>query len=129
MPVKPPRRIKLTKKELKALQGRIKERRLEENDWQIVESLAETVECLNQALDEKNTSLGRLCKYLLGAPTETAKNIIKPSTRPSVDQSGPKPRGHGRNAAASYRGATGWSWIIPRFTRAISARSVPGAKS
>ena len=104
MPVKPPRRIKLTKKELKALQGRIKERRLEENDWQIVESLAETVECLNQALDEKNTSLGRLCKYLLGAPTETAKNIIKHSTRPSVDQPGPKPRGHGRNAAASYSG-------------------------
>ena len=126
MPVKPPRRIKLTKKELKALQGRIKERRLEENDWQIVESLAETVECLNQALDEKNTSLGRLCKYLLGAPTETAKISSSPVPGP---QSINPPQNPGDMAATRrlpIRGATGWSWIIPRFTRVISAGVCPG---
>lgn len=105
MPVKPTRRIQLTGKQLKALQGRIKERRLAEDDWQIVEALAETVECLNQAIAEKDTSLGRLCKYLLGAPTETAKNVLKHIIKEEVDSHKPKAKGHGRNPAVAYPGS------------------------
>ena len=104
MPVKPTRRIQLTGKQLKALQGRIKDRRLAEDDWQIVEALAQTVECLNQAIAEKDTSLGRLCKYLLGAPTETAKNILKQIAKEETAAPKAKPKGHGRNPAASYPG-------------------------
>jgi hypothetical protein len=44
--------------------------------------LAEAVECLSQALLEKDTALGRLCKYVFGAPTETAKNLLAHLTNP-----------------------------------------------
>ena len=71
MPVKPEKKITITGKQLKALQKRIKTRTLCQGDYDILQGMAETIECLAQAVDEKDTSLGRLCKYLLGAPTET----------------------------------------------------------
>jgi len=55
---------------------------------------------LREVLAEKQTSIGRLCKYLLGAPTETDRNILKDKTEP-VRKKGdkPKPQGHGKNGA------------------------------
>ena len=82
MSVKPPKHLQISAKQLKALQNRIKKRDLADADWDLLQGLTETVECLSQALAEKDTSLGRLCKYLLGAPTETAKNVLK-DHRPS----------------------------------------------
>jgi transposase len=108
MPVKPPtKHLQLSGKELTALQQRIKGRKLVEADYEILQGLTEAVECLNQALAEKDTSLGRLCKYLFGAPTETARNVLK-DVRPSPSQEKPerseKRKGHGRKPASDYNG-------------------------
>ena len=110
---KPQKRLEITASRLKALQGRIKNRTLAEDDWDVVMAMTETVECLSLALAEKGTSIARLCKYLLGAPTETARNLLKEhkadcSSSPHSG-SGQKPRstpkGHGRKPASAYTGA------------------------
>jgi transposase len=110
---KPKKQLKISGSQFKALQGRIKNRTLAEEDWDVVMAMTETVECLSQALAEKNTSVARLCKYLLGAPTETARNVIKEkkgdssSSQSSSDGNKPrtKPKGHGRKPASAYTGS------------------------
>jgi len=103
MPVK---KLQLTGKQLKALQQRIKGRKLADGDYDILQGMAETIECLSQAVEEKSTSLGRLCKYLIGAPTETARNLLKKIAPEKAEEKVPKskPPGHGRKPAAAYNG-------------------------
>jgi transposase len=108
MPVNPEKKIAITGKQLKALQKRLKARNLTEADYDILQGMAETIECLSQAVEEKDTSLGRLCKYLLGAPTETARNLFKNIAPDKLEQKS-KPEaatrpGHGRKPAAAYTG-------------------------
>jgi hypothetical protein len=43
----------------------IRQRNLGDADWQTVEAMVDTVDCLSQVIEEKNTSIGRLCKYLI----------------------------------------------------------------
>jgi transposase len=103
MSVKPEKKLQISDKELRALKERLKKRSLSEADYEVLEGLTETVECLSQALAEKDASIARLCKYLLGAPTETAKNVLK---KPEADKK-PEPRkrkGHGRKPASAYKG-------------------------
>ena len=64
------------KNQLSALQERIKKRQLAEEDWAVIEGMAQTLERLSLALEEKDASLGRLAKHLLGAPTETQRNVL-----------------------------------------------------
>ncbi|MFZ7110801.1 MAG: IS66 family transposase, partial [Desulfatiglandales bacterium] len=109
MGVRNPKKLKISAAQLKALQRRIKNRALAEEDWDVVLSMTETVECLSQALAENKTSLARLCKYLLGAPTETARNLFgkdKPTdTKPKPEKPDrPPPKGHGRTSASAYKG-------------------------
>jgi transposase len=109
MGVRKPKKLKISASQIKELQARIKNRALAEEDWEVVLAMTETVECLSQALAESKTSLARLCKYLLGAPTEKAKNIIgkdKPTdTEPKPEKPDrPPPKGHGRKSAADYKG-------------------------
>jgi hypothetical protein len=102
-----PKRLKISCKQLKALQSRIRQRQLKEDDYDVLQGLAETVECLGQALVEKDVSIARLCKYLLGAPTETARNLLrikKPQPPHGTDEPRPS-KGHGRKPAAAYEGA------------------------
>jgi transposase len=128
MPVKTSKQLKISGKQLKGLQKRIKERKLQDSDYELLQGLAETVECLSQALAEKDTSIGRLCKYLLGAPTETARNILgrdkkgeeKPETTNAADKdkapSKPKPKGHGRKPASAYEGGSKITIEHPELT-------------
>jgi transposase len=91
---------------LTALKERIKNRQLAEEDWAILEGLTDTVERLSLALEEKDASLGKLAKQLLGAPTETQLNVLR-KERPPTPQETPekqKRKGHGRNGAAAYTG-------------------------
>ncbi|MFP3871173.1 MAG: IS66 family transposase [Syntrophobacteria bacterium] len=109
MGVRKPKKLKISASQIKELQARIKNRALAEEDWEVVLAMTETVECLSQALAESKTSLARLCKYLLGAPTETARNIIgkdKPTdTKPKSEKPDRSPpKGHGRTSAADYKG-------------------------
>jgi transposase len=91
---------------LTALQERIKKRQLAEEDWAVLEGLTDTVERLSLALEEKDASLGRLAKYLLGAPTETQRNVLRKERLPDDQEQSEKPKakGHGRNGAAAYTG-------------------------
>jgi hypothetical protein len=114
MPVKPPKKLRISGRQLKGLQKRIKDRKLQDADYEMLQGFAETVECLSQTLAEKDTSIGRLCKYLLGTPTETARNILgrdkkgeeKPETTATASEdkvpSKPKPKGHGRKPVSAY---------------------------
>jgi hypothetical protein len=109
---KPKKRLKISGSQLKALQGRIRNRALAEEDWDMVMAMTETVQCLAQALAEQETSIARLCKYLLGAPTETARNVLSKSKGDACSARGSgsgkkprsKPKGHGRNPASAYTG-------------------------
>lgn len=105
MPVKPLNRLQVSGSRLKELQDRIKKHQLAETDWELLQGLTETIEHLGQALAKKDTSLGRLCKYLLGAPTETAKNVLKDRRPPLIETvEKPEPKGHGRKPASVYVG-------------------------
>jgi transposase len=106
---KPTKRLEISREELEALKIRIKEQ-LTDSDFNLVHALIESVECLRDIIEEKETSIGRLCKYLLGAPTETARNILprsdaaKPSQEPTVQKE--KQKGHGKKPASAYTGGT-----------------------
>lgn len=110
MPVKhPKKRLQISKAELKALQKRIKLRKLDDSDFDLLHAMTESVDCLSQIIEEKNASIGRLCKYLFGAPTETAENVIQNSDKPEVPKEpGPakKRKGHGKKPALAYSGGT-----------------------
>lgn len=73
--------------QLKALKKRIKKKTLRDDDYQLLAGLTETVECMSRVLAEKETSIGRLVKYLLGAPTETAKNVLKQNKKEQTEES------------------------------------------
>jgi len=107
MPVKKnPKQLQISCKELKQLQKRIAKRKLAPDDWQLVQAMTEAVERLSLSLAERDTSLGRLCKYLFGAPTETAKNLLKHRPKAEANKPDrPPPKGHGSNGAAAYTGA------------------------
>ena len=96
--------LKVTREELFALKERIRKRELTPEDYDILHALAETVDCLTEALKEKDTSLGRLCKYLFGAPTETARNVIKKPEENKERKNKTPAKGHGRRAASEYHG-------------------------
>lgn len=109
---KQPKRLLLKKSQLKELKKRIAKRRLDEKDWDILDGMADTIDFLYMVLDEKNISLRRLLKYMLGAPTETCKKVLgenadQPEKPPVSDllPDKPKAKGHGRNGADVYDNA------------------------
>jgi transposase len=101
MPVKC---VSLNHKQMTALKQRIQDRNLSEQDYEVLQGLAEAVQILGEALKEKDTALGRLCKYLFGAPTESAKNVLKKPEQPGQKPTPEKKPGHGRKPASEYTG-------------------------
>src|SRR5210317_1707473 len=79
--------------------------------------MVETIELLSQCVDEKAASIRRLLRMLFGPRTEKLKNVIKDEQKEKSDSAKskqenttdknnkPKPKGHGRNAAADYTAA------------------------
>lgn len=109
------RRIAVQAPEIRAFLKRVKGHSLLDGDYEIIQSMAETIQCLTQALEDNAVSLKRLLRYLLGAPTETARNLFPgidsgdaqrlPPQEPSGGRDA-KRKGHGRRAAASYSGGS-----------------------
>jgi rubredoxin len=67
-----------------------------------------TFEHLYRLIENKSASIGRLIRMIFGAATERAGNIsgkAKESVK-SVKTQADKPKGHGRNGASAYPGAT-----------------------
>lgn len=84
---------------------------------ELLERIVRSYLTVTATLREKNASLGRLRRMIFGAKTEKTQDVVddrqenKNPPRAAADPSrtGPKsknrPPGHGRNAAADYRGA------------------------
>jgi transposase len=109
------KRIELDRTQSQAFFDRVQNRALVEEDYGIILAMAQTIQCITEALEEKTTSIKRLLKYLFGASTETAKKVIH-KAESAATQAGAaesessqkekaRPKGHGRNGAASYVGA------------------------
>ncbi len=115
--MKTPQRIDLNLEQVDELLKRVQSGRLQEGDYEIIKAMVETIELLSQCVDEKATSIRRLLRMLFGPRTEKLKNVIKDEQKEKSDSSKskqqhltdknnkPKPKGHGRNAAADYTGA------------------------
>jgi transposase len=102
-----PNRIDITPEELDALLRRVKAGRLEDNDYQIIKAMADTVSYLSQLSDEKATTIKRLLKMMFGDQSEKAQKLLNQAGR-SQDKKkkdNQKPKGHGRNGASDYTGA------------------------
>jgi len=123
--------IKLNLDEIDALIQRVETGHLQDGDYEIIKSMADTIVCLNQALENKKVSIKKLLKILFGSKTEKKDNVLKnngPSSddpdshdTPSEKQSEPdkepsnktdnlkvtrkKSKGHGRMGADKYTGA------------------------
>jgi transposase len=109
------KRVEVEAPEVRAFLKRVKDHSLLEEDYELIQAMAETIQCLSQALDDNAVSLKRLLRYLLGAPTETAKNLFPKNN--SKDAQAPEPKepageqkakrkGHGRHGSASYTGGS-----------------------
>ena len=113
--MKAPQRIDLNREQADALLKRVEAGFLQDGDYEIIKAMVETIELLNQCVDEKATSIRRLLRMLFGPRTEKLKNVIKDEETSdsakskqenTTDKSNkPKPKGHGRNAAADYTAA------------------------
>jgi transposase len=104
-----PKRIDLSQKELDALIQRVEDGTLTDKDREIIKAMAETISILSHAMDEKTASIKRLLKMIFGSSTEKTSKVLnnkeKDSSKKTGAQDKPKPKGHGRNGAESYKGA------------------------
>jgi hypothetical protein len=115
--IKAPQRIDLNLEQVDELLKRVKTGCLQDGDYEIIKAMVQTIELLSQCVDEKATSIRRLLRMLFGPSTEKLKNVIKDKHKEQSDASKskkenttdksnkPKPKGHGRNAAADYSAA------------------------
>lgn len=96
-------RIEISAEEARALLVRVAEA-LPDEDFRIIEGLVNTHLLLNEAVQEKTTSIKRLLKMIFGVKTEkTRKNHT--SGKQKSDAGEKKSEGHGRTAAQDYSGA------------------------
>ena len=102
-----PERIDLKPEELAALLKRVKEGRLEDNDYEIIKAMADTLSFLSQVSEEKAATIKRLLGMLFGDKTEKAEKLLDKQNqrRETKKKNKKKPKGHGRNGAGDYTGA------------------------
>jgi len=117
--------------ELEAIVERTTKGSLSEDDHGTLKAAVDTLGFLTQELESKDASIARLRKYLFGASTEktselfgdraeensTGAGVQQPAEERTADPSKahkPKAKGHGRNGAEDYTGAT--RVVIPHET-------------
>jgi transposase len=122
-----PKRIQLTQEQLDALLIRAKANALEPGDYEMIKAIIDTLLFLQQAYDQKTTSVKRLLRMIFGTRTEKTKNVIDAdadnktvcddhprdsfttaddtTTEDKKDLSSNKRKGHGRNGADCYTAA------------------------
>jgi len=123
--MKKPKMIELTPQQIDALLERVATGRLEEGDYEIIAGIVEAFKTLSLAVEKKDTSLQRILRLMFGAKTESSKNVLgEENASPATSKSGKDPpdspkedrenskgqkkkrKGHGRNGADHYPGAT-----------------------
>lgn len=117
-----PKPLEVSREQIRALRDRAKrgELNVSAEDAALIESLAETVAVLSEAVEKKDTSLRRLLRRLFGSKTESRRRLFgnKPdeeadppagpagsASAGSGSEAKPRPKGHGRNGAEAYSGA------------------------
>ncbi|MEA1923249.1 MAG: IS66 family transposase [Pseudomonadota bacterium] len=98
------KKIDLTVEQVNAFLKRAKEL-LSPEDYEILESMAETIHLLSQSVGKKSASVQRLLRMLFGKTTEKLDKIagVKESREPKPQKE--KKKGNGRKAAAEYTAA------------------------
>jgi transposase len=118
-----PEPLQISRQELQALIGRAQAGPLDEADCRTLQAVVDTLERLTQLLADKSITIARLRQMLFGSSTEKTENVLKTAeqeeaasgeTEPAAPGAGESPagksrdqkKGHGRNGAADYTGAT-----------------------
>jgi len=116
MKKKAPGRLSVSPEQLQQLKQRIRERKLEEADWRLIEGILETVQLLRDAVQKKSMAVKRLLRMLFGPRTEKSQAVL-PDARGEQQSAAPqaaqgehrqdngKRKGHGRNGADEFWGA------------------------
>lgn len=103
-------RLDLNMDELERLLERAKTGPLSESDYQTLKAAVKTLGYLTQLLEDRKTTIDRLRQILFGASTEKTRNVLKtdPTQAKTAgsEKSEKKNKGHGRNGAEAYHGAT-----------------------
>jgi transposase len=115
-------RLELNREELERLLERAKKAPLSEPDYQTLKAAVETLGYLTQLLEDRKTTIDRLRQILFGASTEKTRSVLKTDPTHKTEASGEtdsfsaesdrekpenkKTKGHGRNGAQAYHGAT-----------------------
>jgi transposase len=117
-----PKRVEIDMKELDDILRRASSGPIPQEDLKKLRAAMETLGWLQAEISRKNASLGRLRKLLFGTPKiEKTSQILGDSPKESSkeeessedpppgtppDPSPPAPKGHGRNGAGAYSGAS-----------------------
>jgi transposase len=125
--MRPIERVDMNQEELDALLERARTGPLSEEDCAKLRGVIETLSYLTDLLEDRKTTIQKLRQILFGATTEKTSHLVKTGTEQSATETGqaeegrtpapgpggtqgPKsddqPKGHGRNGALSYIGAT-----------------------
>lgn len=105
-------KLSVSADELRQIKARVRERKLEDSDYELIVAILETVEFLRDAVQKKTISIKRLLGMVFGVRTEKTRKVLpgggeKPpaGSHKPTEQKNTKRKGHGRNGAAQYWGA------------------------
>jgi transposase len=118
--MRPIERLEVSMEELEDILERAKTVPLTDEECAKLRKALETLMYLTDLVGDKDTTIGRLRKILFGASTEKTRNIVgnpgvgqaagpadaKEPASPEIQPSEEKAKGHGRNGAADFTGAT-----------------------
>jgi transposase len=116
--MKPQRSLEVDARQLAQLLERLESRKLEPQDYELLQGMLETWQYLCSSLEKKNFSVKRLKRLLFGSSSEKTDKLLKNTDKkpseagqseknksPPGGDKKPKRKGHGRNGAESYRAA------------------------
>jgi transposase len=116
-----PQRIEIDAQQLAQLLERLENRRLEPQDYKLLEAILESWQYLCSSLEKKNISIKRLKRLLFGSSSEKTEKLLKDTVKklreageieknksPPEGDKKPKRKGHGRNGCETYRAA---EWV------------------
>ena len=101
-------RVELEMTELEAILDGARSAPLSEEEHRQLKAVLTTLAQLTQELEKKRTSINRLRDLLFGPRTEKTATVLNKRTGTSQSRKTgkqTKPKGHGRNKAADYKGA------------------------
>lgn len=129
-----PERIEVSVEEISAIVERTQSGALSAEEHAKLKAAIDTFALITAQLQSKDASIERLRHMIFGATTESTRNVLgeqrnAPVGADSTDKApapGPKPPGHGRNAAAAYTGAEHITVAHPDLR---SGEACPGCES